>query len=293
MTERGCTTGTVYVVETQTGYIKTNVSLERKGNSFTPYEDKYEDDQSTLLAGPTYLALLSTGRYIPDTMIDTESGIYKDVRDHNWHRGGYGVLTLEQALGYHSQVAFAKASESAFGSNKSGLEEKNSDYLGGYTNHVKGVLSFYNAIANGGRMVMLQETEDDVVVMNEQIEEPQYVKALQQGLTHAVSQGVFKRAGRKYTDVAACGRTFQKDKKNRRMELCGYFPADNPMYTIMVVLEKEGLPASAGMMCGQVMGRTIDILVDSYDLRPVVARNGFSDSVEDLDVVVADTVVVQ
>lgn len=56
------------------------------------------------------------------------------------------------------------------------------------------------------------------------------------------------------------------------MELCGYFPADNPLYTIMVVLEKEGLPASSGGMCGPIMVSTIDVLVDSYGLQPLLVR---------------------
>ena len=37
------------------------------------------------------------------------------------------------------------------------------------------------------------------------------------------------------------------------MEFCGYFPADTPQYTMMVILEKDGLPASAGGMCGIIM----------------------------------------
>ena len=45
------------------------------------------------------------------------------------------------------------------------------------------------------------------------------------------------------------------------MELCGYFPADNPEYTVMVVMEKEGIPASAGGMCGPVMHEIVDTLM--------------------------------
>ena len=43
--------------------------------------------------------------------------------------------------------------------------------------------------------------------------------------------------------------------------MCGYFPADNPEYTIMVVLEKDGLPASAGGMCGPIMAEIADALL--------------------------------
>ena len=293
MTEKDCKTGAVYVVETKTGSMKANISLMHKGNSFMTYEDTYTEEQSNMLCGPTYLALLSSGRVSPYSMIDTEYGIYKDVKDHNWRRGGYGVLTLEQALGYRSQVAFTKAKEVAFGNDQSSYNQKISSYLSTAPNQALGILAFYNAVANGGRMVQLVTEGDDVIVLDDQIEAPEYIATLQQGLQRAVSQGLFRKARRDYTDVAACGRTFWADKNTRRMELCGYFPADNPMYTIMVVLEKNGLPASAGGMCGPVMASTIDILVDSYDLHSVVARKRNTEANDEPDVVVVDTIAAQ
>ena len=293
MTKRDCKIGTVYVVETCTGRIKACVSLMRKGDSFMPYEDTYTEEQSNMLFGPTYLALLSSGKVTPYAMIDTEFGIYNDVKDHNWHRGGYGVLTLENALGCHSLVAFTKAGDVVFGNDQTAYNQIISSYLGTTPNHALGILTFYNAVANGGRMVKLMTEGDDVIVLNDQIAAPENIATLQQGLLRAVSQGLFRRTGRDYTDVAACGRTFQTDKKTRRMELCGYFPADNPIYTIMVVLEKNGLPAGAGSMCGAIMGSTIDILVDSYDLRSVVERSRSTDSTEDPSVVVVDTIAAQ
>ena len=246
MTKKDCKIGAVYVVETKTGNMKANISLMRKGKSFMPYEDTYTEEQSNMLFGPTYLALLSSGKVTPYAMIDTEFGIYKDVRDHNWRRGGYGVLTLENALGCHSLVAFTKAKEMVYGNDHAAYNQKISSYLGTTPNHALGILTFYNAVANGGRMVKLMTEGDDVIVLNDQIAAPENIATLQQGLLRAVSQGLFRRTGRDYTDVAACGRTFHTDKKTRRMELCGYFPADNPIYTIMVVLEKNGLPAGAG-----------------------------------------------
>ena len=113
----------------------------------------------------------------------------------------------------------------------------------------------------------LQTDGDEVIVLNEQVAEPVHIATLQRGLERAVSSGVFRKAGRSYTSVAACGRTFQTKGKNRRMELCGYFPTDHPLYTIMVILEKVGHPASANSMCGPIMANTIDVLVESYNLR--------------------------
>lgn len=264
MKERNCSKGIVYVVETATGAIKAHVSLASKGKRFVPCEDSFNDEQRVMMTGPTYLALLSSGQFSSDDVIDTERGIYKDVKDHNWYRGGYGEITLEQALGYRSQVAFAKANEVVFGNNRTQLDNQVATYLADMPNSALGMLTFYNAVANGGRMVQLVAEGNDVIVLNDQIAEPQHIETLQRGLQRAVSQGLFRKAGRGNTTVAACGRTFLMKGNSRRMELCGYFPADNPMYTIMVILEKEGLPASAGSMCGPIMASTIDILLDSF-----------------------------
>lgn len=287
MTERSCTKGMVYVVETATGAIKAQVSLSSKGKQIVPYEDTYDKEQSVMMTGPTYLALLSTGKISSDDVIDTEFGIYKDVKDHNWCRGGYGQLTLEQVLGYRSQVAFIKAKERVYGNQTVLLDNKISEYLADIPNNAMGLLTFYNAVANGGRMVKLQAEGDDVIVLNEQIAEPTHITTLQKGMEHAVKRGLFRKAGRSYTSVAACGRTFYTKGNNRRMELCGYFPADNPMYTIMVIWEKYGVPASAGSMCGTIMANTIDVLVDSYDLRSMLVREyeGHESVVEVVDTV--------
>ena len=113
----------------------------------------------------------------------------------------------------------------------------------------------------------LQTEENEVIVLNEQVAEPVRIATLQRGLERAVSSGLFRKSGCSYTSVAACGRIFQTKGKNRRMELCGYFPTEYPLYTIMVILEKVGLPASANSMCGPIMTNTIDVLVESYNLR--------------------------
>ena len=36
------------------------------------------------------------------------------------------------------------------------------------------------------------------------------------------------------------------------VEFCGYFPTDNPKYSIIVSINKTGLPASDGLMAGDV-----------------------------------------
>ncbi len=280
----------VCVVETRTGRIKANVALERKGKKFIPYIDTYDQEQSTMETASTYLALLSSGNVTPEHVFDTGNGIYGEVRDHNWRRGGYGAISLERALEVRSQIAFTMAKERVYGGNMTEFDAQIDSNLAGNPNCAMGILTFYNAIANSGKMVELVSEGEDGIVIQEQISEPQYIKMLQVGLEHSVSQGLMRKAGRDYVKVSACGRTFIKEGNHRRMELYGYFPSDEPLYTIMVVLEKEGLPASAGGMCGPIFAEVVDLLVDTYKLQPMLAQQ-----YENVDEVieVADTVAVQ
>lgn len=281
----------VYVVETKTGKIKANVSYERKGDSFVPCTDTYNEEQSVMECGSTYLALLSTGKVTPKHVYNTGAGVYGNVRDHNWRRGGYGTISLERALEVRSQIAFTMAKEQVFGGNTSEFDDLIYSYLGGWPNCAFGILTFYNAVANGGKMVELVSEGVYGNVIQEQIAQPQYIKELQVGLEHSVSQGLMRKAGRDYVKVSACGRTFNLTDNYRRMELCGYFPSDNPLYTIMVILEKEGLPASASGMCGPIFAHTVDLLVELYRLEPMCS-SAFEEETDEI-VEIVDTVAVQ
>ena len=281
----------VYVVETKTGKIKASVAYERKGDSFVPYKDTYNQEQSVMECGSTYLALLSTGKVTPEHVYNTGAGVYGNVRDHNWRRGGYGAISLERALEVRSQIAFTMAKEQVFGGNTSEFDDLIYSYLGGWPNCAYGILAFYNAVANGGKMVELVSEGAYGNVIQEQIAQPQYIKELQVGLEHSVSHGLMRKAGRDYVKVSACGRTFNLTDNYRRMELCGYFPSENPLYTIMVILEKEGLPASAGGMCGPIFAHTVDLLVELYRLEPMCS-SAFEEETDEI-VEVVDTVAVQ
>ena len=279
----------VCVVETKTGKIKANVGYELKGTEMIPYTDSYDKEQCEMETASAYLALLSSGRLSSECEFDTGYGIYGVVRDHNWRRGGYGTISLDRALEVRSQVAFTMAKERVYGSKSAEYDNKINSFLAGKPNEAVGILTFYNAVANNGRMVELISEGKDSHILQEQIAEPQYIKKLQMGLEHCVSQGLMRKAGHFYTKVSACGRTFITDGNHRRMELYGYFPSDEPLYTIMVILEKEGLPASAGGMCGPIFAQTVDLLVDTYKLEPMLTRQ-----YEDLDEVieVVDTVAI-
>ena len=218
----------------------------------------------------TYLALLSSGKMMPNTRVDTGDGVYvrsngEDVRDHNWRRGGFGSVTLEYVMTVRSVVGYTIAIDSVFGNNMEDYFLKRRDYTAGVPEMLIGTLTFYNAIANDGRMLKICNTEDTTVtVINEQIASPEHIRMLQQGLEHCVTEGMFKKAGHEQVDVAACGRTLKIADTTYRLELCGYFPVQDPQYTIMVVLEKENIPASAGGMCGPLFSRIVNGLLSYH-----------------------------
>ena len=266
MSDADCHRGLVYVVETKTGRLVAHTSLEGT-DSIIPFTDTLYKEADYVQGAVTYLALISSGKITPDTEIDTGNGQYVKpngelVRDHNWRRGGYGTISLESVLTHRSIVGYTKALDLVYGDNMADYFLKRRDYTAGIPETLMGLLTFYNAIANDGRMVKICDSDDSTVtVISEQIESPEHIRMLQQGLEHCVSEGLYKKAGSEHVDVAACGRILKIADTTYRLELCGYFPVTNPRYTIMVVMEKENLPASAGGMCGPLFRQIADGLL--------------------------------
>lgn len=263
MKDENCDKAIIYVVETETGRLVGQSSLEKNDNQYVPFTDTFKRENDFIHGVATYLAVQWTGNITPNTMIDTGCGIYEDkngklVKDHNWRRGGYGEISLEYALTHRSEVGLTKAIEQAYGNDRKRYEDQVRFYLNEQPDNLTGVLTFYNAIANGGKMVKIcAPNETDVIVIHDQLCHPEYLKPVQKAMELCVSDGIFKKAGNEYADVAACGRTLRIDESRYRLELCGYFPTKNPKFTIMVVMEKERLPAGAGGICGPLFSHIV------------------------------------
>ena len=45
------------------------------------------------------------------------------------------------------------------------------------------------------------------------------------------------------------------------VEFCGYFPANAPQYSIIVSIHKEELPASGGLMAGDVFRQIVNHMI--------------------------------
>ncbi len=263
MKDDNCDKTIIYVVETETGRLIGQSSLEKRGDQYVPFADTFNRENDYIHGVATYLAVQWTGNVSSMTMIDTDCGVYEDkngklVKDHNWRRGGYGEISLEDALTHRSEVGFTKAIELAYGNDRKRYVDQIRFYLNEQPDNLTGMLTFYNAIANGGKMVKIcSAQETDVTIIHDQICYPEYIEPVQRAMERCVSDGIYKKAGNEYTDVAACGRTLRIDDTRYRLELCGYFPTKTPKFTIMVVMEKDGLPASAGGMCGPLFSQIV------------------------------------
>lgn len=119
-------------------------------------------------------------------------------------------------------------------------------------------LTLYNAIANGGKMVKpylvnsIQSDGVDVknfapVVLSESICKPQVVKAAQECMRAVITEGtaasIFKNspysvAGKTGTAHVADGK-YKYDDGVYQASFVGYFPADKPQYTCMVVIRTK------------------------------------------------------
>ena len=220
------------------------------------------------------------------------------LRDHNWRRGGYGDLNLARAMETssnigigvpvwkfykgHEQNFFDDLNKMSFGQPDfidgiDGLKPtaydspKNSDWVNkyviwsaiGYNRKIAPVqmLTFYNAIANDGKMVKPTLKTGEIEIINPQIASKDNIKKVQVILEHVVSQGLGRRAGSPMVLVAGKTGTSQVGEYDfgeepfvteYQLAFCGYFPADKPKYSMIVSINKLGLPASGGGMAGVV-----------------------------------------
>lgn len=230
------------------------------------------------------------------------------MKDHNWRRGGYGEVTLDRALGVSSNIGISKTIWSLFKGHEQdyfneldsmsfgqpnsieGIEGlrpsiynslKDSDWVNkdilwsaiGYNRKIAPIqmLTFYNAIANNGKMVKPTLVPGTAEVVNEQIAKKENIALMQQTLEHVVSQGLGNKAGSDRIKVAGKTGTSQVNEyyegdntvSEYQMAFCGFFPADAPKYSMIVSMNKLGLPASGGGMAGDAFHNIVEWMIDN------------------------------
>ena len=294
LSELNALSGQTIIMEVQTGHIKAMVGLESTDSAnYQPCENFSQAYESALIHPISILAALETGKVKLANTINVGDGIYickeDTIKDHNWHRGGYGEISIKQGLASSSNIAVYKTMEKAFGNNAQAyfnllnnmsygkpdsiagianlkpayfVTPKNSGWSDtafawfciGYNQTITPIqmLTFYNAIANSGKMVQPQLYKDSTTVINPQIASQANIDSLKQALEYVVTDGLGQPTKSDKVQIAGETGTVQLENGNYIVEFCGYFPANAPQYSIIVSIHKDGLPASGGLMAGDV-----------------------------------------
>ena len=302
LSELNALSGQAIIMKVQTGRIKAMVGLERKDSAnYQPSENFYQAHESALMHPVSILAALETGKVKLSDTVDVGNGIYsvqdRELKDHNWHRGGYGEISIKQGLASSSNIAVCKTMEKAFGNDAQAyfnllnkvnygkpdsiaeianlkpayfVTPKDSGWSDtafawfciGYNQTITPIqmLTFYNAIANSGKMVQPQLYKDSTTVINPQIASQTNIDSLKQALEYAVTDGLGQPAKSDKVQIAGETGTVQLEDGSYIVEFCGYFPTNVPQYSIIVSIHKERLPASSGLMAGDVFRQIVDYM---------------------------------
>ena len=308
LSELDALSGQAIVMEVQSGQIKALVGLTKKDSTNYQSCENFSVWQSTGLMHPiSLLVALETGKVKLSDKVDTGNGIYqihgRELKDHNWHRGGYGELTVQEGLATSSNIAIYKTMEKAFANNPQSYFDLLANMSYGKPDSITGIanlkpahfvtpkdnnwaksdfawssigynqqispiqiLTFYNAIANNGKMIQPQLFKDSVVVINPQIASRASIDSLKKALVFNITDGLCQPAKSDKVLVAGMQGTSSlstnedSTKDMYAVEFCGYFPTDNPKYSIIVSINKAGLPASGELMAGDVFKKIVGLL---------------------------------
>ena len=329
--ELNASVGVVVLMEVATGEVKAIVNM-MQGKDGEYYEMRNNAISDMLEPGSTFktasiMVALEDGKITPDYVVDTGNGQMpmhgRVMKDHNWHRGGYGKLTVTEILGVSSNVGTSYIIDHFYGSNPQkfvdGLKRMSIDqplhlqiagegkpnirgpkersYFSktalpwmsiGYETQVPpmNIVTFYNAIANKGVMVRPKFVkaaikDGEVVkeypteVINPKICSDKTLADIQMILRKVVGEGLAKPAGSKQFHVSGKTGTaqisqgaagYKTGRTNYLVSFCGYFPSEDPKYSMIVSIQKPGLPASGGLMAGSVFSRIAE-RVYAKDLR--------------------------
>ena len=294
LSELNALSGQTIIMEVQTGHIKAMVGLESTDSAdYQPCGNFSQAYESALIHPISILAALETGKVKLADTVDVGNGSYsiqdRELKDHNWHRGGYGEISIKQGLASSSNIAVYKTMEKAFGNNAQAYFNLLNNMSYGKPDSIAGIanlkpayfvtpkdsgwsdtafawfcigynqtitpiqmLTFYNAIANSGKMVQPQLYKDSTTVINPQIVSQANIDSLKQALEYVVTDGLGQPTKSDKIQIAGETGTVQLENGNYIVEFCGYFPTNVPQYSIIVSILKERLPASGGLMAGDV-----------------------------------------
>ena len=219
MSEIGAISGQAIVMDIQANEIKAMVGNGKK-------------QSSSLMRAVSIHKALETGKVVLSDTVDIGNGVIilnsDTIFDHNWHRGGYGRITLKKGLACESEIAIRLALDAT------GVEAVDSLVT------PLEMLKLFNGI-----------------IKND---------SLKSAFRFCVTEGLGRPASTDKVEVAGLsGRKVvskaNPEKPEYAVEFIGYFPADEPKYSIIVSMNKIGFPASGGLMAGSVFSEIVDCII--------------------------------
>ena len=288
--------GTVVLMEVESGHIKAIANLKHENGDFDEYYNhaiaEHSEPGSTFKLA-SVLAGLEDGFYSLSDSVDTENGTYQfyDKVMKDSRKGGYGKITIGEALVNSSNVGISKTINSSYKEKpqsfidriyKMGLctpidlelpypnnllikQPGKDGWSGvtlpwmsiGYSLRISPIhmLTFYNAIANEGVMVKPLFTSQilkDGKIVTKQSKEiinpaicskssineivPYLIDVVEKGTAKNIKSSEYKIAGKTGTSLIAYGKSTELETKRYRASFVGFFPANKPKYSCIVVV---------------------------------------------------------
>ena len=285
--------GQVIIMDCKSGEIKAMVNLMNTKSGIKP-AIRQLSEPTALMRTVSLLAALEQGKIKLNDSIDTKSGIVDingySLEDYNWRRGGNGKISVQQGFLLSSNIATYLTVKQAFGKDYAqfhkiitdmgyGLPQDSTKAISSIPDNdislakfVNGknqqisplqILTFYNAIANNGKMVKPTFHKRDTTIIKEQLASKENIAIIQQLLVQKVKNRLAHQAHSNKVSIAGeQGAIAAKDDRDNTvycLQFCGYYPSDNPQYCIIVSLNKKGLPASGGM-AGEIVKHIVEFI---------------------------------
>ncbi len=285
---------------------------------------------------PAIMAAMEDGRVELSDSVDTENGVthYYDQVMRDAHKGGFGKITVRRAFEVSSNVGVSKTIHQAYHKNPSRfvtrlhqmhlarklsipipgegepvIKEPEDPTWSGVTlpwmsigyevrQTPLQILTFYNAVANGGEMVkprfvnsirkkgkVVKEREPTVI--DKTICSSSTIKKAQELLEGVVERGTATNLKKADFDVAGKTGTAQianaqygyryDSEVSYQASFCGYFPADNPEFSCIVVVNAPSEDVYYGnLVAGPIFREIADkVYANSLDIQaPIAEKNG-------------------
>lgn len=247
------TYGQIAVIDAQNGRLKAWVALEKKDNGFS--------DAKLLrnVFSPRCITTIGTAAVLADIdanledSIDAGNGAYDTedglkIRDHNGRIGGYGKMTVRDALVKKSNVAMYKMTQVAMGNERAhDVWQEMMDHP--HSTNAMEIAASTWSINHEDASVYPTLKGDSVEVAPHNtttLKERQYIKEVLVGLNKAGGiqvdyaprgielAGVYGNWGKDY---------YTEDNTLTETSFVGFFPAQNPRYSICVFIHRPDEPS--------------------------------------------------